>query len=411
MGAFGDKFRIERERRGFTLDDVSNVTKISSRMLKAIEDEHFDQLPGGVFNKGFVRAYAKHLGLDDEEAISEYLACLREAQIGAQTGPWEPGRQPQMRTGVEPTPLDAAPRPAAPERRSPDRRSGDRRSRLVESRPQVATPPPPAPVAAPPRVEAAVREVAPARSSPAEVRFDPRQASAIPWRIPAIVLAVIVVGLFFWNRHVRNASAEGGAQTHAVANPVNPSGSVTAAAPGAASPMSSSAQPRSAQSRSAQPPSAQTGSPQTSGVQSPPASSPPSSSASSSSAPAGLKQPVEGEEEDVPSRPAGTPRRPAAASQAPATFTLVIRASETSWISVSADGQTVNQETLIAPAHTSVRATREIVVKAGNAAGVSFLLNGREIPARGNSGEVKTFIFDSAGLRSAPSAQSSEPPR
>ena len=57
---------------------------------------------------------------------------------------------------------------------------------------------------------------------------------------------------------------------------------------------------------------------------------------------------------------------------------------------------------MIAPAHTSVRATREIVVKAGNAAGISFLLNGKEIPAQGNEGEVKTYVFDATGLRTAP---------
>ena len=49
-----------------------------------------------------------------------------------------------------------------------------------------------------------------------------------------------------------------------------------------------------------------------------------------------------------------------------------------------------------------MRATREIVVKAGNAAGISFLLNGKEIPARGNEGEVKTYVFDATGLRTAP---------
>ena len=64
-----------------------------------------------------------------------------------------------------------------------------------------------------------------------------------------------------------------------------------------------------------------------------------------------------------------------------------------------ADGKPVAQETLIAPAHTSVRARREIVVKTRNAAGVSFLLNGREIPAQGNEGEVKTYVFDETGVR------------
>ena len=84
------------------------------------------------------------------------------------------------------------------------------------------------------------------------------------------------------------------------------------------------------------------------------------------------------------------------------TLTLVIRATETSWISVLADGQNVNQETLIAPAHTSVRASREIVARIGNAAGVTFLFNGQEIPADGAESEVKTFVFDSKGMRVAP---------
>src|SRR6201988_2940891 len=93
MGHFGDKFRQAREKKELTLDQVSNVTKISSRMLRAIEEEHFDQLPGGVFNKGFIRAYAKHLGINDQEAVDEYLECLRQEQIKAQAV-WESPAQP-----------------------------------------------------------------------------------------------------------------------------------------------------------------------------------------------------------------------------------------------------------------------------------------------------------------------------
>src|ERR1700734_2062353 len=53
-------------------------------MLRALEDEHFDQLPGGVFNKGFVRAYARQIGLNEEEAVADYLAALRESQLEQQ---------------------------------------------------------------------------------------------------------------------------------------------------------------------------------------------------------------------------------------------------------------------------------------------------------------------------------------
>jgi cytoskeleton protein RodZ len=63
-----------------TLDDVATATKVGSRMLKAIEEEHFDQLPGGIFNKGFVRAYARHLGLDEDQAVADYLATVSASQ-------------------------------------------------------------------------------------------------------------------------------------------------------------------------------------------------------------------------------------------------------------------------------------------------------------------------------------------
>ncbi|MGA8439950.1 MAG: helix-turn-helix domain-containing protein, partial [Candidatus Sulfotelmatobacter sp.] len=84
MGVFGEKLRQQRERRGISLDTISTTTKISTRMLRAIEDEHFDQLPGGVFNKGFVRAYARQVGLDEEEVVTDYLSALRESQIHSQ---------------------------------------------------------------------------------------------------------------------------------------------------------------------------------------------------------------------------------------------------------------------------------------------------------------------------------------
>jgi hypothetical protein len=73
-----------------------------------------------------------------------------------------------------------------------------------------------------------------------------------------------------------------------------------------------------------------------------------------------------------------------------------------------ADGQLVTQETLIAPAHTSVRASQEINVRVGNAAGVSFLWNGKEIAAEGGEAEVKNYIFDSTGMH-VPAANSAGP--
>ena len=72
---------------------------------------------------------------------------------------------------------------------------------------------------------------------------------------------------------------------------------------------------------------------------------------------------------------------------------------------MTSDGQLVTQETLIAPAHTTARGNREIVARIGNAAGVVFTWNGREIAAQGAEGEVKTFVFDAQGMHAAPTPQ------
>ena len=85
MGSFGDRLKKEREQRSISLDDISLSTKIGTRMLRALEEEKFDQLPGGIFNKGFVRAYARHLGLDEEQAIADYMAALGASQVRAST--------------------------------------------------------------------------------------------------------------------------------------------------------------------------------------------------------------------------------------------------------------------------------------------------------------------------------------
>jgi cytoskeleton protein RodZ len=85
MESFGARLKRERQQRKVELDDISASTKISSRFLRALEEEQFDQLPGGIFNKGFVRAYARHLGIDEEQAIADYLAALTPNQPEAPT--------------------------------------------------------------------------------------------------------------------------------------------------------------------------------------------------------------------------------------------------------------------------------------------------------------------------------------
>jgi len=73
---FGESLKREREMRGVTLEEISAATRIATRFLKAIENEEWDQLPGGVFNRGFVRAVARYLGLDEESIVAEYTLVV-----------------------------------------------------------------------------------------------------------------------------------------------------------------------------------------------------------------------------------------------------------------------------------------------------------------------------------------------
>ncbi|HEY3930153.1 MAG TPA: RodZ domain-containing protein [Candidatus Koribacter sp.] len=81
MGSFGEKLRREREMRGISLDEIAGATKIGTRSLKALEDENFAILPGGIFNKGFVRAYARFLGLNEDEAVADYQTAANEQPV------------------------------------------------------------------------------------------------------------------------------------------------------------------------------------------------------------------------------------------------------------------------------------------------------------------------------------------
>jgi transcriptional regulator with XRE-family HTH domain len=69
---FGEHLRREREMRGVSLDEIAAATRISTRFLEAIETEQWDQLPGGVFNRGFIRSIARFLGLDEDSLVAEY---------------------------------------------------------------------------------------------------------------------------------------------------------------------------------------------------------------------------------------------------------------------------------------------------------------------------------------------------
>jgi cytoskeletal protein RodZ len=71
-GNFGERLKHERELREVSPNEVVVATRISLRFLEALENEDWEKLPGGVFNRGFVRAIARYLGLDEEKLLAEY---------------------------------------------------------------------------------------------------------------------------------------------------------------------------------------------------------------------------------------------------------------------------------------------------------------------------------------------------
>lgn len=74
----GTTLRIARERRGLTVAQLASTTKIPATVLQAIEDNAFDKVPRGIFVRGFIRAYAREVGLDPEDLIAQFLAETAE---------------------------------------------------------------------------------------------------------------------------------------------------------------------------------------------------------------------------------------------------------------------------------------------------------------------------------------------
>jgi cytoskeletal protein RodZ len=102
---FGEHLRRERELRGVTLEEIAAATRIAPRFLEALENERWDQLPGGAFNRGFIRSVARFLGLDEENMVAEYALETRGAnQSAASADPYSQGMprdwRPMIAAGV-----------------------------------------------------------------------------------------------------------------------------------------------------------------------------------------------------------------------------------------------------------------------------------------------------------------------
>ncbi len=292
MGSFGERLQREREMRGITLEEIAEATKIGTRSLRALEEQDFDKLPGGIFNKGFVRAYSRYLGLDEEQAVADYQTALVEAQTAGKA------------TRQEPTIASAS------------------TERILIT----------------------------------EVEDEPIR---LPLGLIAIVLLIAVVLFGGWRYYAKNGlpklrhvRAAGQPMPHNAAR---------------ASSISPQAVASSSTTVAATPP--------------PPTESPaPPKPAVASAASALASSPLNGAD------PADG-------------FVVRVKAKETSWISIVADGKPVMTGMLASSAEKSIHAQHSVVLKLGNAAGLELFHNNQLVPPLGSAGQVKTVEFTSAGVR------------
>lgn len=81
MDSIGRYLRHARETRAMSVEEVSRATRIPVSAIERIEADHFDDLPGEVFVRGFLRAYARAVSIPVEEVLARYTASRRVAVV------------------------------------------------------------------------------------------------------------------------------------------------------------------------------------------------------------------------------------------------------------------------------------------------------------------------------------------
>ncbi len=111
VGTLGQYLSSTRESKGFDLHDATQQTRISIQYLKALEQDDFAKLPGEVFVRGFLKNYAKFLGLSEQEVLKKYEEArhpvVGDAAAATQPAPAEPA--PATQVTAKPSPLSLEP--------------------------------------------------------------------------------------------------------------------------------------------------------------------------------------------------------------------------------------------------------------------------------------------------------------
>ena len=76
-----------REARGISISEVAEQTRIAPMYIECIENDNYKPLPGGIFNKGFVKSYARFIGLDEQEALQDYSRLIAQTEGAAPAAP------------------------------------------------------------------------------------------------------------------------------------------------------------------------------------------------------------------------------------------------------------------------------------------------------------------------------------
>ncbi len=97
----GEKLRQAREERGITISEVAEQTRISALYIESIENDDYRTLPGGIFNKGFVKSFAKYVGVDEQEALQDYAQLI--ASQGSQAADEPKTYRPEVLTDDRPS--------------------------------------------------------------------------------------------------------------------------------------------------------------------------------------------------------------------------------------------------------------------------------------------------------------------